>query len=88
MTVRCLQCLASPSTGRVLILPRRSLYGDPGYPHRVHLNCPIPRSPYLTPEEHAFNQSMSQVRVSVEWIFGDIINSFKFMDLKKIRKLG
>ena len=26
---------------------------------------------------------MSEVRVSVEWIFGDIINYFKFLDLKK-----
>ena len=64
------------------------LYGDPAYPHRVHLQRPFPRRPYLTPEEHAFNQSMSRVRVSVEWIFGDIINSFKFMDFKKNQKIG
>lgn len=30
----------------------------------------------------AFNQSMSQVRVSTEWIFGDVIKSFKSMDFK------
>ena len=26
---------------------------------------------------------MSEIRVSVEWIFGDIINYFKFLDFKK-----
>ena len=31
---------------------------------------------------------MSAVRVSVEWIFGDIINYFKFMDLKEKLKIG
>lgn len=30
----------------------------------------------------AFNQSMSQVRVSTEWICGDVIKSFKSMDFK------
>eukprot|EP00795_Rhopilema_esculentum_P011013 gene11013-biopygen13406 len=43
------------------------LYGDPAYPHRVHLQCPFARRADLTPEEEAFNQSMSQVRISVEW---------------------
>ena len=31
---------------------------------------------------------MSKVRSSVEWIFGDIINYFKFLDFKKDLKLG
>ena len=30
---------------------------------------------------------MSSVRVSVEWLCGDIINYFKFMDFKKNLKL-
>ena len=30
---------------------------------------------------------MSNVRVSVEWIFGDIVNYFKFMDFKKDFKI-
>ena len=30
---------------------------------------------------------MSEVRVSVEWIFGDIINYFKFLDYKKNLKV-
>ena len=35
----------------------------------------------------SFNESMSKVRSSVEWIFGDIINYFKFLDFKKDLKL-
>ena len=42
----------------------------------------------LTDEQQAFNQSMSQVRVSVEWIFGDIVDYFKFIDYKKNLKIG
>ena len=30
---------------------------------------------------------MSKVRVSVEWVFGDIINYFKFLDFKKNLKV-
>ena len=88
------------------------LYGDPAYPHRVHLQCQFARRPNLTPEEQAlcqascmhstnpwksnmkiseeqaFNQSMSQVRISVEWVFGDIVNYFKFTDFKKDLKIA
>ena len=31
---------------------------------------------------------MSTVRSSVEWIFGDIVNYFKFLDFKKNLKIG
>ena len=31
---------------------------------------------------------MSSVMTSVQWLFGDIVNYFKFMDLKKILKIG
>ena len=33
-----------------------------------------------------FNTSMSSVRTSVEWLFDDIVNYFKFIDYKKILK--
>ena len=33
--------------------------------------------------EQAYNKAMSQVRVSVEWVFADIINNFAFLDFKK-----
>ena len=58
------------------------LYGDPAYPLRVHLQAPF-RNVNLTPQMMAFNKGMSEVRVSVEWMFGDIANYFKFMDFKK-----
>ena len=35
----------------------------------------------------SFSESMSKVCSSVEWIFGDIINYFKFLDFKKDLKL-
>ena len=35
-----------------------------------------------------FNGSMSKVHSSVEWIFRDIINYFKFLDFKKDLKLN
>ena len=35
----------------------------------------------------AFNEAMSSVRVSVEWLFGDVSNYFKFSDFKQNLKL-
>ena len=63
------------------------LYGDPAYPLRLQLQVPF-RQRQLTPEMVAYNKSMSSVRVSVKWIFGDIVNYFKFMDFKKNLKVG
>ena len=47
------------------------IYGDPAYPLRVHLQGPF-RNPHLNPLMEAFNASMSSVRISVEWLFGDL----------------
>ena len=58
------------------------LYGYPAYPLRVHLQAPF-RIGILTRNMEIFNGSMSAVRVSVEWLFADIINYFKFLDFKK-----
>ena len=63
------------------------LYGDQAYPLRVHLQAPF-RDARLTPEMEAFKQSMSRIRVSVEWIFGDVVKSFKAMDFKSNLKIG
>ena len=35
-----------------------------------------------------FNEAMSEVRVSVEWMFGTITNYYKFVDFKKQLKIG
>ena len=63
------------------------LYGDPAYPLRLHLQAPF-RNAQLTPEMAHFNAAMSAVRISVELLFGDIKNQFKFLDFKKNLKVG
>lgn len=68
-------------TGQMLCI-----YGDPAYPLRPQLMSPFRGR--LTPDQAAFNKSMSTVRVSVEWIFGDIVNYFAFLDFKKNLKIG
>lgn len=62
------------------------IYGDPAYPLRVHLQAPF-RQGCLTPQMQAYNDAMSEGRVSVEWLFGDIINSFKLPNYKKNVKI-
>ena len=75
-----LQSLALHShsaTGAILCI-----YGDPAYPLRLHLQGPF-KSRQLSVNEKAYNMLMSKARVSIEWIFGDIINYFAFLDFKK-----
>ena len=62
------------------------IYGDPAYPLRVNLMAPF-RGAALTAQMEAFNKSMSNVRTSVEWLFGGIVEYFKFMGLSSIGKL-
>ena len=64
-----------------------ALYGDPAYPLRVHLVVPY-RGAGITVRMEDFNNSMSSVHTSVEWLFGDIINYFKFVDFKKTQKIS
>ena len=64
-----------------------ALYSDPAYPLRVHLQVPY-RGEGITPQKELYNKAMSAVRMSVEWLFGDIINYFKFLDFKKNLKIS
>ena len=53
--------------------------------------CPFRQGDYaapLTPQMRAFNAAMSSVRISVEWLFGDILTYFRFIDFKKNLKIG
>ena len=50
------------------------VYGDPAYPLRIHLQAPY-RGAQITEQMKLFNKSMSATRVSVEWLFGDIITA-------------
>ena len=36
----------------------------------------------------AYNKSMSSVRVTVEWLFGEIVKYFKFTDFKRQQNLS
>ena len=91
MIVGCLLCLAFcqnlSSIPFHLMVRYFCIYGDLAYPHRLHLQCPFPAA-HLTQEQQAFNESMSSARESVEWIFGEIINYYKFVDFKKNLKIG
>ena len=64
-----------------------ALYGDPVYPLRVHLQVPY-RGAAITPQMEVYNKAMSAVCMSVEWIFQDIVNYFKFLDFKKNLKIS
>ena len=75
------RCAISP-TGHLICL-----YGDPAYPLRVHLQGTF-KYAILTPQMQEFNAATSAIRISVEWLFGDIINYFKFIDFKSNLKIG
>ena len=62
------------------------LYDDPAYPLRVHLQAPFRGN--LNPLQEEFNSQMSKVRISVEWLFNEIIKYFAFLDFKKNLKIG
>ena len=63
------------------------LYGDPAYPLRVHLQGPL-RGNNLTTQMELYNKSMSEVKVAVELLLGNITNCFKFIDFKRQIKVN
>lgn len=63
------------------------VYGDPAYPLNPHLQMPF-KGAQITPDMVAYNKAMSEVRVTVEWLFGNITTFFKFIDFKKQMKIG
>ena len=63
------------------------IYGDPAYPLRAHLQAPF-RGAALTQNQRDFNKDMSAVRVTVEWLFWLVSNYFKFIDFKKMQRIG
>lgn len=64
-----------------------SVCGDPAYPLGVHLQASF-RHGVITPMMEKYNLDKSSVRVTVEWLFGDIIHYLKFSDFKKNLKIG
>ena len=62
------------------------LHMYPAYPLRVHLQG-LFKGAIITPQMQAFSAAMNTVRISVEWLFGDITNYFKFVDFKRNLKI-
>jgi len=62
------------------------VYGDPAYPLSIHLQTGFRNAANGFEEE--YNQRMSSARVSVEWVFGQIIERFRFTDFRKGMKIG
>ena len=62
------------------------VYGDPAYGISTNILTPF-RGAQITVAEKEFNKSMSQVRVSVEWTFGKILQYFTYVDLKRNNKI-
>ena len=58
------------------------IYGDPANSLRANLQTPF-RGANLTPLQISWNKEMSSAHVSVEWVFWDIINYFKFLVFRK-----
>ena len=67
-----------------MIHMRKSIHGLPFVPLYGY-GAPLGG---LRPPELRYNAEMSSVRVTVEWLFGDVINDFKFLDFKKNLKIG
>ena len=63
------------------------LYGDPPHPLRFHLHARF-RFGFLTRQMQMLNEATSAAYASVEWLFGDIINDFNFLDFKENWKIG
>jgi hypothetical protein len=73
--------------GSSLVISNRQfyLYGDPAYILRPYLQVGFKGSS-TTPEEIAFNSSMSKVRVTAEWAFRNVKQYFTHVDVpRKIR---
>ena len=56
--------------------------GDPAYQLSVILQAPY-RQAQNNKDMINYNKAMNEVRVTVEWFFGNIKNYFKFIDFKK-----
>ena len=65
---------------------RFSLYGDPAYPQSDILFGGFRRPPPESPEAK-WNNKMSKVRESVEWLFKEVITKWSFLDFRTSMKI-
>ena len=63
------------------------LYGQPTFTLGVHLQALI-KGNNITPQMTLYNKAMSEVRIAVEMLFGNISNYFKFIDFKRQMKVN
>ena len=63
------------------------IHGDPAYPMQIHLQAPY-KEGNLTRDQKNDTKAMKEVRVSVEWLFGEIKTYIKFVDFKTQVKVG
>jgi len=62
------------------------VFADQGYATEDFIQSPF-RGQHLNPNQAAFNEAMSNVRVTVEWGFGRVQNLFAFCNYKKNLKI-
>ena len=60
------------------------VYHDPAYPLRIHVQAPYHQG-RLTQQMEDYNKVMREVRVSVEGLFGDILEVFSLQEKSKDR---
>ena len=53
----------------------------PAYPMQIHFQAPY-KEGNLTRDQKNYNKPMKGVRVTVEWLSGEIKTYFKFVDFK------
>jgi nuclease HARBI1 len=63
------------------------IYGDQAYGLAPYLARPFGGA-YVSAEKQAFNHLHSKLRICVEWMFGEILGHFAFLDFNKNLKLG
>jgi hypothetical protein len=73
-------------------LPRRAdermfeIYADQGYAQSPGICTPF-FDGAINPAHEIYNQSMASSRIAVEWAFGDIVNHWASLDLKRQQQL-
>lgn len=62
------------------------VYEDPAYRMSAHIISPF-KGAHLAQLQQQFNRKMTEVRVSVEWGIGKIIQYFAYLDFRKNLKV-
>ena len=68
-----------------LISDQYVIYGDPAYSMDRNICCPY--EGILTPDQLAFNQSMSRTRIAVEWNYARVLALFAGLRMSKSFKI-